>query len=188
MNDIINNIMKEVKDAIDEYKEESEDNYDFWEQHIKYVYDEAINLASIYKADLEIVKIGALLHDIALIKKYGDRKEHHTNGVILAKEILNKYEIDEMKKERILGCIKNHRSSKNATNIEEMCVADSDIIAHFDNIPMLFNSAFNRNKINLNDVRNWMKKCFEDDYNDLSNQTKEIFKERYEEIIKIVLS
>lgn len=188
MDNIINSVMEDVKREIKKYQEESDDKYDFWEQHIKYVYKEAIELAKIYNANLEIVKLGALLHDIALIKKYGDRKDHHTNGVILAKEILDKYEIDEITKEKVLGCIKNHRSSKNATNIEEMCVADSDIIAHFDNIPMLFNSAYNRCNINLNDVRSWMKKCFEDDYNDLSNQTKELFKERYNQIIDIVIN
>ena len=69
--------------------------------------------------------------------------------------------------DRVLSCVYNHRSSKNATNIEDLCVADGDIIAHFDNIPMLFNSAYNRNKINLNEVRNWLKECFEKDYNDL---------------------
>ena len=31
---------------------------------------------------MEIVKLGALLHDIALICKVGDRKDHHINGKI----------------------------------------------------------------------------------------------------------
>lgn len=89
---------------------------------------------------------------------------------------------------RVLKCIHNHRSSKNAESIEEICVADADIIAHFDNIPMLFNSAFVRNKVNLNDVREWMKNAFEDDYNDLSDNTKEMFREKYELILKIVIN
>ena len=89
--------------------------------------------------------------------------------------------------ERVLKCVYNHRSSKNATSIEELCVADADIIAHFDNIPMLFNSAYNRNHIALCDVRVWMKKCFEKDYNDLSEKTKKEFKEKYETICKIVI-
>lgn len=32
-----------------------------------------------------------------------------------------------------------------------------------------------------------MKKCFEDDYNDLSDKTKQIFKDRYVNILDIVL-
>ena len=57
----------------------------------------------------------------------------------------------------------------------------------FDNIPMLFNSAFNRNGIKLNEVREWMKNVFEKDYNDLSDKTKEVFNERYNQICEIIL-
>lgn len=68
-----------------------------------------------------------------------------------------------------------------------MCVADADILAHFDNIPMLFNSAFNRNNIKLSEVRSWLKEYFEKDYNDLSDKTKEWFYEKYQLICNIVL-
>jgi len=180
-------IEKEVKEKINEYKLNSDDHYDFWNEHIKYVYDDSIKLAKYYNADIEIVSLGALLHDIALICKVGDRKDHHINGKILADEILTKYNYSTNKKDKVLNCVYNHRSSKNATTIEELCVADADILAHFDNIPMLFNSAFNRNNIELSEVRNWMKECFEKDYNDLSDKTKELFTEKYKLICEIVL-
>ena len=186
--DIASQIKKEVRAYIDEYKNNSEDHYDFWNEHIKYVYTESIELAKKYNADEEIVGLGALLHDIALIKKVGTRAEHHINGKILAEEILEKYSYPKDKMTRVLGCVYNHRSSKNATNIEELCVADADILAHFDNIPMLFNSAFIRNNVSLNDVRKWMKECFEKDYNDLSEKTKKEFEKKYKLICSIVLS
>ena len=184
---IIENVMNDVKVEINFYKINSLDKYDFWEEHIKYVYNESIKLANLYNADLNVVKLGALLHDIALIKKIGDRKDHHLNGATLAREILNKYDIGSDIKEKVIGCVLNHRSSKNATNLEELCVADADVLAHFDNIPMLFNSAYNICNVSLNDVKEWMKKCFEDDYNDLSDKTKEIFNQRYKNILDIVL-
>ena len=184
---IIEIIENEVKEKIKEYKLKAEDNYDFWNEHIKYVYVESQKWAKQYGADIEIVKLGALLHDIALICKVGERKDHHINGKILAEEILNKYDYPKEKKDRVLSCVYNHRSSKNATNIEDLCVADADIIAHFDNIPMLFNSAYNRNHISLNEVRAWMKNEFEKDYNDLSDKTKETFEDRYKQICEIVL-
>lgn len=54
------------KELIDElihifYKSESSDKYDFWENHIKFVYSESIKLANLYNADLNVVKLGALL-------------------------------------------------------------------------------------------------------------------------------
>ena len=184
---MINTIEKYIVEKCNEYKNNSEDSYDFWNEHIKYVYEESKKLAEKYNADIEIVSLGALLHDVALICKAGDRKDHHINGEILAREILEKYNYDDIKKERVLKCVYNHRSSKNATSIEELCVADADILAHFDNIPMLFNSAYNRNKVNLNEVRDWMHNCFEKDFNDLSDKTKELFKEKYYTIRNIVL-
>lgn len=187
MENIINQIKEELLIEIKKYKDNSNDHYDFWNEHVKYVYEESIELAKKYNADSNIVSMGALLHDIALIKKVGDRKDHHLNGAKLAKEILNKYELTDEIKERVIKCVYNHRSSKNATSIEEICVCDADILAHFDNIPMLFNSAFNRNSVNLNDIRKWMLDCFEKDYNDLSDQTKELFKDRYNNIKEIVI-
>ena len=94
----------------------------------------------------------------------------------MAKEILTNYNYSKERMNRVLKCVYNHRSSKNTTSIEELCVADADILVHFDNIPMLFNSAYNRNGVNLNEVRTWMKDVFEKDYNDLSDKTKETFK------------
>lgn len=184
---IIDRVKEYVLKQINEYKENSNDHYDFWNEHIKYVYKESINLAKEYNADLEIVSLGALLHDIALINKIGDRKDHHINGKIISKEILEKFNYNDEKLNRVLKCVYNHRSSKNAETIEELCVADADILAHFDNIPMLFNSAFVRSNIPLSEIRNWMKECFEKDYNDLSDRTKIKFKEKYEDICKIVL-
>ena len=89
--DIIEIIKRDIINLSEEYNHNSLDKYDFWNEHIKYVYEEAIILANKYKADLEIVSLGALLHDIALIKKVGDRKEHHINGKKLANEILTQY-------------------------------------------------------------------------------------------------
>ena len=184
---IIGEIEKYVKNQSEIYKENASDHYDYWNEHIKYVYEESKKLAKEYSADLEIVSLGALLHDIALINKVGDRKDHHINGEKIAREILNKYNYDDSKKERVLKCVYNHRSSKNAESIEDICVADADILAHFDNIPMLFNSAFVRNKLNLNEVKDWLREAFEKDYNDLSPRTKENFKEKYDQICEIII-
>lgn len=49
----VNQIEKEVKTYIDEYKNNSEDHYDFGNEHIKFVYKEAIELAKKYDADEE---------------------------------------------------------------------------------------------------------------------------------------
>lgn len=184
---IIDDIKKEVVSASENYRSQAEDNYDFWSEHIKYVYDEAISLAHKYNADVEIVSLGALLHDIALINKVGTRADHNINGADLAEMILEKYGYPKDRVAQVKGCVYNHRSSKHAANIEELCVADADILAHFDNIPMIFNSAYNRNHVRLCDVRECLREAFEKDYNDLSDRTKSEFKTKYDLICEITL-
>ena len=130
--------------------------------------------------------MGALLHDIALMSNYGTRKEHHINGGMLAKDLLIKCNYPESKIDKVVGCVINHRSSKNATNNEELCVADADILAHFDNLPMIFNYAFNRYNISCNDIHDWMKKYLYLDYCDLSDREKVAFKDKYENIMKVL--
>ena len=115
MNELIEKVKEYVINKSNEYKDSSLDHYDFWNEHIKYVYNEAINLANKYNADIDTVKLGALLHDIALIEKVGERKDHHLNGKILSDKILDEFNCPESIKSRVLGCVFNHRSSKNAT-------------------------------------------------------------------------
>ena len=184
--DYVKEVENYVKKQIEDYKNNSSDHYDFWNEHIKYVYKESISLADIYGADKEIVSLGALLHDISLIKG-GTKENHHIEGAEIARSILKEFNYPQDKLDRVVKCVYNHRSSKNATCIEEICVCDADILAHFDNIPMLFHSGYVRSNVSINDMNNWMKNVFEKDYNDLSDRTKETFKDRYKQICDIVL-
>ena len=88
---MIEEIRQYVIDRSEAYRRGSEDHYDFWNEHIRYVYQEAVGLAQIYHADKTVVSLGALLHDIALIEKAGDKKDHHLYGKILSNEILNRF-------------------------------------------------------------------------------------------------
>ena len=185
--DLVERIRQYVTERSEKYRLDSEGHYDFWNEHIRYVYREATTLAGKYGADLTVVSLGALLHDIALIEKAGERKDHHLNGEILSRKILDEFGCPQEIRDRVLGCVLHHRSSINAENIEELCVCDADILAHFDNIPMLFNSAFTQHGVPLNQVREWMDWSFEKDYADLSERTKADFRERYRVIRSVVI-
>lgn len=179
---IVLEVEKYVREQCMKYQEQAEDSYDFWKEHISYVYQESITLAKEYGADLEIVSLGALLHDIALINQVGDRRDHHINGEKIAREVLEGFSYAPVRMERVLKCVLHHRSSQNAETIEEKCVADADILAHFDNIPMLFYSAYTRNHVSLSDIEEYMMATFTKDYQDLSEETRVVFHKRYEEI------
>ena len=74
---------------------------------------------------------------------------------------------------------------KTQKNIEEICVCDADILAHFDNIPMIFFKSFTMGKMTLNDI-NMLIQGFQKDFDDLSDRTKEAFKDKYENIMQVL--
>lgn len=165
-------------------------HYDFWNDHIKYVVKNAVELAKEYEADVEIVELGALLHDIAMPSEFGPREEHNIYGVKIAEELLTKLNYPEDRKEKVKECVLRHRGSKDLprNTVEEQCVADADVIAHFDCIPSLFHLAFGENEMNLSisDGEEFVKRKLEKDYNKLSSRTREKLKDRYENIMKVL--
>ncbi len=167
------------------YSDKAPDHFDYWEQHIRLVVKEALILADTYGADKETVELGALLHDIALVSEAGTRGEHHINGKMIADKLLSEYGYPDDRKGKVLRCVLHHRNSKYAENIEELCVADADIISHYDNIPMCFGAAFKYHKISTGSIEEWIR-YFEHDYNDLSERTKHTFKPRYDAIMDVL--
>lgn len=165
-----------------------EDNYDFWNDHIKYVVKNALTLADLYNADKEIVELAALLHDIAMPSKIGPREEHHIYGAQIAEELLKKYNYPEDKIKRVKQCVLCHRGSKDLPRktIEEEIIADADVIAHFDSIPSLFSLAFTRLNLNIEEGTNFVKEKLARDYNKLSPKTRKYLEERYQNILNVL--
>ena len=188
MSDITEKIKEELVKRCNIYNEKY--GYDFWNEHIKYVVENSVKLAKKYGADIEIVELGALLHDIAMPSEIGPKEEHNVYGVQIADELLAKLNYPEDRKNRVKECVLRHRGDKDLprNTIEEQCVADADVIAHFDSIPSLFNLAFGKTFLNksLQDGTEFVKKKLERDYSKLSDRTREILKERYENIMKVL--
>ena len=70
--------------------------------------------------------------------------------------------------------------------IEEQCVADADVISHFDCIPMLFSLAYKERGLSVSDGAEFIKKKLERDYNKLSSRTRVLLKDRYDNIMKVL--
>lgn len=186
MNDVVESIKKELMKRCDLYNQKYD--YDFWNDHIKFVVKNAVELAEKYDADVEIVELGALLHDIAMPSEYGPREEHNVYGVEIAEELLTKLNYPQDRKERVKDCVLRHRGSKDLprNTIEEQCVADADVLAHFDCIPSLFRLAYGEMNLNVSEGEEFLRKKLERDYNKLSDNTREMIKERYNNIINVL--
>jgi uncharacterized protein len=186
MEEIIEWVKQSVKIDCEKYKEESEDKYDYWNDHIEYALEYGVRLAEYYHADKQIVELGIILHDIALIKKIGDRENHHIEGANYAREMLTNYNLDSSIIDRICGCVYNHRRGINSHNDEERCVSDADLLSHFKNIPFVFHLAYKKEKLDIPTARDRVKFFFKQDYMDLSESTKMFFKDEYTNLYRII--
>lgn len=157
-------------------------------EHVESVAKNAVELAELYNADVEVCEIAGWLHDIASITDYALYENHHIHGADMAEEILKKYNYPKDKIELIKSCILNHRGSilREKATIEEVCIADADAISHYDTLPALFYLAFVQRKLNINDGREFVRNKLERSYNKMSEKSKEYYKEK-RNFIKYIL-
>lgn len=183
--DIIENIKKDIKRRC-----ESPNNF-FGigsYKHIESVANNAVELATLYQADVEVCEIAGWLHDIASITDYQLYENHHIHGANMAEKILKSYNYPTDKIELVKLCILNHRGSvlKEKTTKEEVCVADADAISHYDALPSLFYLAFVQRKLNIDDGVEFVKNKLERSYNKMSKESKEHYKDKIN-MIKSIL-
>ncbi len=162
--------------------------YDYWNDHIKRVVYHAVNLAKEYGADVEIVELGALLHDVSMPSEYGDRSEHNIYSAEMAETLLAGLSYPKARLELVKKCVLNH-SGRNAhlrNTIEETCISDADALAHFDRIPSLFSLAYNVLNMKLEEGRDYVKDRLQGDYDGLSDRTKQMYKAKLEAMMEML--
>ncbi len=180
MQEIINKVYEEIKRRC-----EAETNFygmGAWDHHIEVVYKLAIANSKKYGANKDIVAIAALLHDIASVTNKDFTEEHHLIGAEIAEELLTEYGLEKDKIALVKKCILNHRGSRLAkkTTPEEICLADSDAMAHLYSIPSLLEMVYVEKKLSIDDGAKFVLDKLTRSYNKLSDQGKKIVSKRYE--------
>jgi uncharacterized protein len=117
---------EELKEKIKPYFEEG-GSHAF--DHTQRVYNLALKIGKKEKADLDVIKASALLHDIARLKE--DNKEiecHAEHGAEMAEKILKETGFPEDKIKNVVHSIKVHRDSKKliAETKEAKILQDAD--------------------------------------------------------------
>lgn len=153
-----------------------------WDHHIELVYKIATGNAYEYGANYNIVALAALLHDVASVTNKDFTEEHHIIGARIAEEILEKYELTEEELDLIKRCILNHRGSRlvDKTTPEEVCVADSDAMAHFYSVPSLLRMVYVEKGLSIDDGAEFVANKLERSFVKLSDKGKELIKPHYE--------
>jgi uncharacterized protein len=103
--DVLVQIKKEAK----RYFENAKGSHD-WE-HTERVCNLCIHIGKEEKADIEILKLAAILHDIG--REYQDKTNgrvcHAEKGALLARELLGKHAMDKERIDKVIHCIECHR-------------------------------------------------------------------------------
>lgn len=159
-----------------------------WNYHLLPVIKNACMLADKYGADRDIVEIAAIFHDYADLLDFANRDIHHILGAEIAEGILLQDKFPQKFIDKVKLCINNHRASvvKDKFSIEEICVADADAMSHLDSVVELicWRAYLGEDIITCNNfVKNKIKKS----YAKMSKETKELIKDKYESILKILL-
>ena len=102
-------IFEDISNEVIKYLADAKGSHD-WE-HTRRVYALCLYIGEKENADLKILKLSALLHDIARSEQDRSNGEicHAEKGAILAKEILKKKGFDIETIEKVVHCIKSHR-------------------------------------------------------------------------------
>ncbi len=182
-------IVEEIRKFVEEESKKPSAKYgcEPYKYHFIPVGDRAVILAKRYNADIEIVHLSALLHDIGSVV-YG-RENHHITGAQIAQEKLRELGYPEEKIRKVKYCILNHRGSVNnhRVSLEEQIISDADAISSFDNIPGLFKAAFvyegltqGEAKISVREKlqRKWNQLCLE--------ESRNIIKPKYEAVMLLL--
>ncbi|KUK66547.1 MAG: hypothetical protein XD85_0146 [Parcubacteria bacterium 34_609] len=121
-------IIEDIKQEAKEHLIKGDSSHDW--SHIERVYNSAIKIAKEEKANLDVVKIAACLHDIGRNEEIKSNGKicHAEKGAEIAKKMLSKYDIDERLVENIIHCILSHRNRNNykPKTIEAKIIFDAD--------------------------------------------------------------
>ncbi|MFA5368539.1 MAG: HD domain-containing protein [Candidatus Paceibacterota bacterium] len=125
---INNKIINEIKDKAKSFFIDSSGCHDW--THVERVYNLAIRIAKKEKANLDIVKIAAYLHDIGRKEEMegGGKICHAEKGAELAEEILLSHNLDKEIVENIKHCVLSHRyrNEHKPKTIEAKILFDAD--------------------------------------------------------------
>lgn len=109
MSMITMNLLNQMKEEAGEYFKNAKGSHDW--RHTERVFNLCMHIGKEEHANLEVLKIAAILHDIG--REYQDKTNgevcHAEKGAILARELLEKHNIDEKTIDRVIHCVECHR-------------------------------------------------------------------------------
>ncbi len=121
-------VLERIREETQRYFVDARGSHDW--SHTERVYNLCMHIGKKENADLDILALAAFLHDIGRGEQ--DRTNgkvcHAAQGALLARELLDRYNLDEKTIEKIIHCIESHRfrSSTVPRTLEAQVLYDAD--------------------------------------------------------------
>lgn len=159
-----------------------------WDYHILAVIKHSQKLGKMFKADLEVLELAAILHDYAGIKDYKLYPEHHVHSGELAERLLKKYNYPQEKIEHVKECIFSHRGSviMRRRTIEAKILASADAMAHITEIADMFHLVFKIYNYETAEGSLWLKKKLQRSWAKTMPTGKDLVRDDYRAAMKII--
>lgn len=186
--DIVSKMRDEIIRRSNDFESKTKgtkDEYNIYNEHIRYVYDYVIKISKNCDVDLEVLEISALLHDISMTDSSLDRTNHNIYSSKIAEELLreNNYPLDKI--EFVKKCILNHSSNMASyrTTLEEELLVTADGLSHFDSILSLYSFATKVKGMSHLDGVNFVREKLTKDYNEIKDEFKYLVKDKYDKVM-----
>jgi uncharacterized protein len=121
-------LFDDIKEEVKPYFLNAKGSHD-WD-HVKRVYNLCLQIGKKENANIEVLKLAALLHDVARAEEQESKGKicHAERSAEIAKEILKKHNLDKETIEKIVHCIEAHRKKgkKKPETLEAKILFDAD--------------------------------------------------------------
>ena len=175
-------MIEEIKQYVEEEckKPTSKYGYEPYNNHFIPTQKYARELAKRLNADMEIVELAALLHDIGSIVH--GRVDHHITGAEIAEEKLKEVGYPQDRIDKVKHCILTHRGSKSIKRetVEAQILADADAMSAFDSIAGLFKAAYVYENLTQEQAGESVAQKLKNSWEKLSPEAKDIIRDKYE--------
>ena len=178
--DLINEISQIVETACRTSANKFGDG--MWTHHIQPMIGIVQSLAERRSADLEIVTLAVLLHDLAGVQDPAKVEEHHVHGAAEADRLLSERDYPIERIQIIKDCILSHRGSvpREKSTPEAVCVADADAIVHITGSAALLFVAYSKLGMGVDEGRRWVSEKLKRDWAKLSPDGRDVVRKEFD--------
>ncbi len=163
---------------------------EFFEEHLLVVEQFALKLAGLFGAEREIVRVAALLHDMAAIRDFTCLRDHTEKGAeeIAAYLSSGGFGFDDARISRIAVCVREHSSPRKPsdTTVESVCVSHADAMSQITRAFYWFHYARTLKCLTHGDAIEWYRSLVCRNWSNLLEEARLLIETEYRAVAIMV--